>query len=480
MEEKAAKKEEVILLDPKTVKVGWRARKDDGDISELAESIERIGQLHPVVVRMDKGGAPVIIAGLRRVRACRKLGVKVRALVIKPEDELSTLTVQLEENIKRKNFDRLEVGEGLKRYKALYERKHGLGQGWNLKKAARDEKGKAKKGEKADRPAEDFVTATSRSLGVSAATIYDLLGIADLPDEDKKEISKAKTSRERNVAASKALSKVRKQRKLEKLEAEAKKKEKERAKKATKGKGKGKDEKPEPKLPDVLVAEGDYRKMIKSPRFLKMYRGKVDLVCTDPMYDLERNPILHSARTTINEAALSKWDKLDISWVLDIAPLLAPKAAILAFTPLELIGLYKLAFLRAKLEYRGALIWHKTNPPPAHRSVYAWSCEAVVWATKGKPYTFRPWENAGTAAAHNHIDLPICGGDERLAHPFQKPLALVQRLLERHTVGGELVLDPFMGTGTTLVACAKLGLRGLGIDKEAKFVKMAKTRLAAL
>lgn len=461
----------IRLLDPKTIKVGWRARKDDGDISELAESIQRIGQLQPIVVRMDKEGEPVIIAGLRRLRACRKLGIKVKATVVKPDDELVTLTIQLEENIKRKDFDRLEVGEGLKRYKMLYEKKHGLEKGWNLKQAARDEKGHSKA---ADRPAEKFATEAAKSLGVSRATVYDLINIADLPDEDKKEIAKAKTTRERNVAASKALSKVRKDRKLKKLEDEGRKKQKARAKEAKETGA------PEVKLPDQLVSVGDYRKVIQRPDFVKLYKGKIDLICTDPMYDLERNPILHTERANIADASLSKWDKLDISWVIDVAPLLAEKGTVMAFCPLELVGLYKVAFQRAKLIYRGCIIWHKTNPPPAHRSVYIPSCEAVVWATKGDRYTFQPWANAGTSEAHNHVDHPICGGDERLSHPFQKPLALVKRLIARHTSKGDMVLDPFMGTGTTLVACAKLKVRALGIDTEEKYVKMAKARLAAL
>jgi DNA modification methylase len=794
----------VEWLDPKAIKVGWRARKDDGDISELAESIQRIGQLHDITVRRDKDGAPVIIAGLRRLRACRKLGIKVRALVIKPEDELAVLTIQLEENIKRKNFDRLEVGEGLKRYKSLYEKKLGLEKGWNLKSAMRAE-GKAAS---ADSPGNNFVAQTARSLGVSKATIWDLLGIGDLPDEDKKEIAKAKTTRERNVAASKALSKVRKGRKLKKLEVEAGQKEKARAK-ASKDSGKKDDQR-------IFVVEGDYRVELKAKTPGMPLKGTVDLICTDPMYDLERNPILHTDRTNINEASLSKWDRLDISWVLDVAPLLSPTGTLIAFTPLELVGLYKVACLRAKLTYRGCIVWHKcvsentlvpvvtedglhrlrpieiqpgdriisvgddggavlakvvstermghreslvqitladgntvaitsdhripirggklveagklavgdmvqvatmfpveepgseykearemgrvagvwlgdggasssrasrvdfylsrakaetvafleaalprffdakvnkfidgeegirlytnsdqlrsflggvfegrtsktkrirpqaffqgreflqglsdgfcetdggwddqnqrwrfnqgngelmrdysillkvlgvpaklrqpriaddgtgaahvcwpmefrpqpsehhnatfksdgagvagvkvvkveevqgavvwdlavdsashlfavdhgmlvhnSNPPPAHRSVYAPSCEAIIWATRGDKYTFKPWSNAGTGEAHNHIDHPICGGNERLAHPFQKPLALVQRLVDRHTDKASIVFDPFMGTGTTIVAAAKLNLRGSGVEKEAKFCRMAVARLAS-
>lgn len=475
-----ARANQVVDLDPKTIKVGWRARKDDGDIAELAESIQRIGQLQPIVVRKDKQDAPVIIAGLRRKRACQKLGIKVKAIFIDPADELANVTMQLEENVKRQNFDKLEVGEGLQRMKLLYEKKHGLAKGWHLK-LERDAKGHVKK-VKGDGSPQTFVAMTARSLGISESLVLELLGIAKLPEKDKKEIAKAKTPRERNVAANKALSKVRQANKEAKLEKEAAKKQKAKAKAKKAAKAKGE---PVPEEKTIEVIEGDYRKAIKGSAFLKEYKGNIDLICTDPMYDLERNPILHSGRSSINEGSLAKWDRLDISWVLDVAPLMAQSGTFLAFTPLELIGLYKVACMRAKLTYRGAVIWHKTNPAPAHRSVYVPSCEAIVFATKGDKYAFKPWENAGTSAAHNFIDHPICGGNERLAHPFQKPLGLIQRLLERHTSKPSLsktplVFDPFMGTGTVLVAAAKMKLRAVGIELEPKYVKLAKTRLAAL
>lgn len=474
---------DITLFDPKKVKVGWRARKDDGDIGELADSIKRIGQLHPIIVRLDKEGSPVVIAGLRRLRACRTLGVQVKASIISPEDEIACLVVQLEENVKRKGFDKLEVGEGLKRFKSLYDKKHGITSGWNLKEAERDTKGRAS-GEVAKK-VERFTEEAARSLSIGKTLVYDLLGIAALPTEDKEEIAKAKTTRERNVAATAALSKVRKGRKLQKLEEEAEKKTKARAKEkekasASKKKAGAKPAAQEaPPVNEVLVAEGDYRKLIKAPLFVKQYAGKVDLICTDPPYDLERNPILHTERATVNDQALAKWDKLDIGWVLNVASLLSPTGTLIAFAPLELVGLYKVAMQRAKLIYRGCIIWHKTNPTPAHRSVYAPSCEAIVWATKCDKYVFKPWANAGTLEAHNFIELPVCGGNERLAHPAQKPIALVERLIERHTDKAALVFDPFMGTGTTLVACRKLKLGAIGVETEPKFFKMAKARVAA-
>jgi site-specific DNA-methyltransferase (adenine-specific) len=452
-------KQDLKYFDPSDIKVGWRARKDE-NVDSLAESISRLGQMQPIVLRKDKDNKLVIIAGLRRLTACRKLGIQVKALVVEPKDELSNIAMQLEENIKRKDFDHLEVGEGLKRYKHLYEKKHGQDWGRNFREGERDEKGHVKDANK-----ESFVAEVARVLGMSISAIYNHLSLAELPKEEKKEIRSSDSSKERNKAARMALSKIRKDKKLKQLEDDA-----------NRSKNKTVDTAVDKKEPIIKVIEGNCLKLFKQQTFIKSYTGAFNLVCTDPMYNLERNPILHDSRTPINESNLNKWDKLDISWVIAVAPFIADKGSVLAFSPLELVGLYKIAFSQAKLTYRCCIIWHRTNPPPAHRSVYSSACEAIVWATKGDKYAFTPWENAGTADAHNFIETPTCGGDERLNHPFQKPLVLLERLIAKHTTFESVVLDPFAGTGTTLVACAKAGIKAVGIELEQKYVKMIEAR----
>jgi len=133
----------------------------------------------------------------------------------------------------------------------------------------------------------------------------------------------------------------------------------------------------------------------------------------------------------------------------------------------------------AGLTYRGCIIWHKTNPGTVHRPVYLSSVEAIVWATRGNQYYFTPWENAGAEEVHNVRTGGICQGEERVDHPTQKPEWLVEDLLRRHGHAHSRVLDPFCGVGTTLVVCKRMGLAAVGIEKDPKFVELARLKLAA-
>jgi len=156
----------VIEIDPKTIKRGWRARKDLGDIGELAKSIRNIGQLHPILVKRHKRtGDLIIISGMRRLRACRRLGVKVKAIIANPKDELAALAMQLEENVKRKNFDKLEVSEGLQRLKRVYEKKYPETKlGAKLKKGAEDS-------ELAKESQDRFTKRATDMLGISERSV---------------------------------------------------------------------------------------------------------------------------------------------------------------------------------------------------------------------------------------------------------------------------------------------------------------------
>lgn len=453
----------VLELDPANIKKGWRARQDYGDITELAESIESIGQMQPVVVKPSKkdDGTYVIIAGLRRTRACKQLGINVKAVVIKPTDELHNLTMQLSENIKRKGFDKLEVADGLKRYRAKYEEAH-----------PEAKLGGAGKGRpKGDEGAERFSKEAAKVLSISEQGVRDLLKIADLPPKKKKEIEEsAQTTKQRNVAARKALSEVRRQEKEEKQKREAEEKHAKR-KAAEKKKGK--------KAPKTIsLIHGKQEDQIDSIK--DHCGGKVDLILTDPPYDRERSAITYGGeREDINSGDFD-WDKLDASWVLDWAKLMAKNSSLIVFCPIEAVGVYEAMIVAAGLTYKGALVWHKTNPGVLNRDgVYLSSCECIVFATKGKPF-FKPFKNKGAKYVHNCFDGPICQGDERVGHKTQKPLWLIENLLKRHSQKKDMVVDPFMGVGTTLVACKKLGRFSIGIEKSKKFVKKASLRLKAL
>lgn len=460
----------LLQLDPGEVKSGWRIRQDLGDMDSLIESIEEHGQLQPVAVTQQNGEF-TILAGLRRLKACKQLGIKVLAHVVDPQDELEALDMQIHENIRRKDFDVMELSEGTKRRKVLYEKLHPeTKHGAVGKTAKRSKEALAVEGQE---PAPRFTKAAADAMGVSERKVQELIQMANLPKEVKDQVKKAKTTEERNKLARDALRKIRLQNKMEKLkeQAEALRIKEEEAK----GSVEAGDSTPAEDEPDYHLYHMDCMEMMKSQK-----DGSFHLVLTDPPYDRKRSLISHIARASINKEV--EWDKLDIGWVLQAGRLIMPGGQLLAFCPLEATGAYELACEAAGLTYRMALVWHKTNPGTAHRPTYIHSTEAIVWATKGDKYYFKPWENAGAPEAHNHIDGPICGGLERLDHPTQKPLWLIKRLLEQHAPVGidARVLDPFAGSGTTLVAAKMLDLFPVGAEMESKFVDMARARLEAV
>jgi DNA modification methylase len=447
----------VIEVDPKQIDFGWRARLDCGDINDLAGSIGKLGQMQPIVVSQKNGGYE-LIAGARRIQACQQLQRKVEVTVASPKDEATALSMQIDENRARKDFDRYEMSRALYRLKQLYEKdhpetKHGAtGRGRPKPKDA----------------APPFKEAAASQFGIAPTQVQEHIQIATMPLSVRKQIEALTSIPERNKLVHEALQQIRRDNRLEQLKRDAEQREKDR-KQLKIG---------EPERPPIQVYHEDcFELMAKLPE------ESVDLVLTDPPYERARNSIAHVARASINPKQY-KWDTLDVGWVMLAAPLLVPGGTLLAFCPLEAIGDYELACEAAGLDYRMAVLWCKTNPGPAHRPTYVSAVEAIVWAVKpGKTPFFKPWEGKGTDGDYhpmNWFESPICGGRERL-HPTQKPLAVILKLLARHSSAelGHRVLDPFAGAGTTGVACRQQGQACVLIERDEKYLEMIKTRLAA-
>jgi modification methylase len=140
------------------------------------------------------------------------------------------------------------------------------------------------------------------------------------------------------------------------------------------------------------------------------------------------------------------------------------------------------------------IVWRKANPMPNFRGRrFTNAHETLIWAARGaeaKKYTFN-YEalKAGNEDCQARSDwlLPICSGGERLkdssgrkAHPTQKPEALLARILLAASNPGDLVLDPFFGSGTTGAVAKKLRRSYLGIEREARYARAAEARIAAV
>ncbi|MEL6373087.1 MAG: site-specific DNA-methyltransferase [Pseudomonadota bacterium] len=228
----------------------------------------------------------------------------------------------------------------------------------------------------------------------------------------------------------------------------------------------------------------------------------VDLVFADPPYNLQLESALLRPNNTRVDGVDQDWDKFDDFASYDAfsrAWLAQAKRVLKSDGALWVIGSYHNIFrLGCALQDLGFwvlndVVWRKTNPMPNFRGRrFTNAHETLIWASQGPKakYTFN---YEALKAFNDDIQMrsdwliPICSGPERLkdgagakAHPTQKPEALLHRLMLASTKRGDVVLDPFFGTGTTGAVAKRLQRRFIGIERDATYARAARERLAGV
>src|SRR5262244_761690 len=228
----------------------------------------------------------------------------------------------------------------------------------------------------------------------------------------------------------------------------------------------------------------------------------VDLVFADPPYNLQLQGDLKRPDDSRVDAVDDDWDKFASFSVYDDftrAWLLACRRVMKPNATLWVIGSYHNIFrvgaLMQDLGFwiQNDIIWRKTNPMPNFRGRrFTNAHETLVWASMGPKarYTFN---YDSMKALNDDLQMrsdwlfPICSGAERLKqdcgrkiHPTQKPEALLHRIILASSEPGDLVLDPFLGSGTTAVVAKRLGRSFIGIERDRSYADAAKARLATL
>ncbi|MBY8977209.1 site-specific DNA-methyltransferase [Rhodobacteraceae bacterium NNCM2] len=230
--------------------------------------------------------------------------------------------------------------------------------------------------------------------------------------------------------------------------------------------------------------------------------GSVDMVFADPPYNLQLRGDLHRPNNSLVDAVDDDWDQFESfraydafsnAWLKEARRVLKPDGAI------WVIGSYHNIFrLGVSLQDLGFwiqndVIWRKTNPMPNFRGKrFCNAHETLIWASRSeeaKPtfnYDALKEMNDGLQMRSDWL-LPICSGGERLkseegqkAHPTQKPESLLHRVLLTSTNPGDVVLDPFFGTGTTGAVAKRLGRKYIGIEREARYAAIARARLQGI
>jgi modification methylase len=229
--------------------------------------------------------------------------------------------------------------------------------------------------------------------------------------------------------------------------------------------------------------------------------ASIDLVFADPPYNLQLGGELQRPDQSMVDAVDDAWDKFESfraydefsrAWLAAVRRVMKPDAT------LWVIGSYHNIFrVGATLQDLGYwilndVVWRKTNPMPNFRGKrFTNAHETLIWAARepSSRYTFN-YEalKAGNEDLQVRSDwlIPLCTGGERLkdgngrkAHPTQKPEQLLARVLTAATKPGDVVLDPFFGSGTTGAVARKLGRRFIGIERDPGYIAAARARIAA-
>ena len=229
----------------------------------------------------------------------------------------------------------------------------------------------------------------------------------------------------------------------------------------------------------------------------------VDVIFADPPYNLQLGGALHRPDQSLVDACDDEWDQFASfeaydaftrAWLLACRRVLKPSGTI------WVIGSYHNIFrVGATLQdlnfwILNDIVWRKTNPMPNFKGRrFQNAHETMIWATrdpKAKGYTFN---YDAMKAANDDVQMrsdwlfPICNGGERLkdadgkkVHPTQKPEALLARILMASSKPGDVVLDPFFGSGTTGAVAKRLGRHFVGIEREQAYIDAARERIDAV
>src|SRR5205809_6251083 len=231
--------------------------------------------------------------------------------------------------------------------------------------------------------------------------------------------------------------------------------------------------------------------------------ASVDLIFADPPYNLQLQGDLKRPDDSKVDAVDDDWDKFSSfsayddftrAWLMAARRVMKPSATI------WVIGSYHNIFrVRAILQDLGFwvlndVMWRKTNPMPNFRGrSFTNAHETLIWAARdpnAKGYTFN---YEALKAANEDVQarsdwlIPLCTGEERLkgadgkkVHPTQKPEGLLARVLLSSSKPGDLVIDPFNGTGTTGAVAKCLGRRYIGFERDKAYASAAEARIAAV
>ncbi|MGL4323884.1 MAG: site-specific DNA-methyltransferase [Beijerinckiaceae bacterium] len=235
----------------------------------------------------------------------------------------------------------------------------------------------------------------------------------------------------------------------------------------------------------------------------KLPPASVDLVFADPPYNLQLEGALvrpdHSTVDAVDDdwdkfASFETYDNFTRAWLSACRRVMKPDATLFVIGSYH--NIFRVGTILQDLGFwmLNDIVWRKANPMPNFRGRrFTNAHETLIWAArdaKSKAYTFH-YEalKSGNEDSQVRSDwfFPICTGEERVkdsdgrkAHPTQKPEALLSKIILATTNPGDVIIDPFFGSGTTGAVAKKLGRHFIGFEREKSYETVAKKRIAAV
>ena len=234
---------------------------------------------------------------------------------------------------------------------------------------------------------------------------------------------------------------------------------------------------------DSQIINGDCLSVMKN-----IPNASIDCILTDPPYNLglfmhERNTNLAKMRE--NQFAYAGWDNIPYEewyenmrlFLTECKRVLKPRGTFLCFMAIiKVESIIKLA-TEVGFYYKTTGIWHKTNPMPRNMNLqFVNSTECWIYMINGG--TSGTFHNNGKVL-HDFVESSVCPQSQKKMgkHPTQKPLSILEHLIETTTDKDDIILDPFMGSGSTCVACVNKGRRYFGIEFDKGYYTIADNRL---
>lgn len=446
-----------MLVEIKSIKVRKdRQRKDFGDIEGLAASIGRIGLIHPIVL----DGEGYLLTGGRRLAAHIHLGkTHIEALHREEADSITLQEIELEENLRRKDLNWVEEVRALRRIFVLKRERYGSDFPGAKNFTMRD----------ASEELDKAIGGISMDLQLADA----LDKYPDLADELTKSAAWKRFKREEET----------------KIRTEQARR--------TRGDMESAADKVDQKLstsaaasPDKTSRAADIRRitwkgkgilyLANSIDVLSIYAEKsIDCLVTDPPYALgmfKEGNTTGNSRLAENAGHMYDDDPAEMLNMLDQVFMHAARClksdghAYIFFHHTKYEEMYLMIRKHFGTCEETPIVWIKNTPgigDPNRSWVYAY--EPCLFVNRGRGLV-KP-------QAFNYLKYDTVPPGKKI-HPTQKPDQLLRHIISASCVPGEVVLDPFAGSGSTLVAAAQVGCRFIGIEREEKFHRAATERIA--